>query len=369
MLFLRCSCLFACTLIFAACGPNVDVSTHTEIGKEYPGPDEARIAEETTELVLSSIKEKYSGQDKMLRDAHPFAHGCVRATFTVQNDVPDALKHGVFAEPKTYNAWVRFSEGATNPKPDAEGGIRGMGIKLTGVPGAKIQDDEKNTQDLLLISNPVLPVGDPGEYLALFRAALAGKPMSYFFGGMPWNWKLGALGIVSDIRGKEIPSMLSIRYWSTVPFQLGDGAVKYSARPCDAEAAAAATVPENPSDRYLRETMAAHLKEKKACFEFMVQPQTDPQAMPIEDPAVVWDETESPFVTVAKVEIPVQTFDSEAQNAFCENLTFNPWHSLPAHRPLGGINRVRKIAYDRIARFRLEQNQVQRVEPTGNETF
>lgn len=366
---LRTTTLLAGALMLAACGPKVDIPADAEIGKEYPAPNEAQVAEDTAELVLSSIQERYPEGERMLRDAHPFAHGCVRATFSVRNDVPAEMKHGVFANPNTYKAWIRFSEGNVTPKPDAEGGIRGMAVKLTGVPGAKIQTDEVATQDFLVISNPVLPVGDPGEYLALFQAALAKKPMSYFFGGAPWNWKLGALGIVSDIRGKEIPSMLLIRYWSTVPYKLGDRAVKYSTRPCDQEAAAAAKVPEDPSDRYLRETMSAHLKEKSACFEFMVQPQTDPVAMPVEDPAVEWDENESPFVTVAKIEIPVQTFDSPAQAEFCENLTFNPWHSLPAHRPLGGINRVRKVAYDKIAKFRLSKNGVARREPTGNEVF
>jgi len=364
--------LFATLLLMltaSGCGPRVDIPADAELGKEYAAAGEEQIAEETAQLVLNSIKEKYRDGQRTLRDAHPFAHGCVRATFTVQENVPAGMKHGVFAAPGSFPAWIRFSEGSTKPKPDADGGIRGMGIKLSGVPGAKIQNDEQRTQDFLVISNPVLPVGDPGEYLALFRAALAGKPMGYFFGGAPWNWKLGALGIVSDIRGKEIPSMLQINYWSTVPFQLGKDAVKYSARPCDHDAAAAATVPENPSDHYLRETMAAHLKEKSACFEFMIQTQTDAQKMPVEDPAVVWDETASPFVTVAKIEIPKQTFDTAAQKEFCENLTFNPWHSLPAHRPLGGINRVRKVAYDRIAKYRLEKNKIPRKEPNGNERF
>ena len=31
---------------------------------------------------------------------------------------------------------------------------RGMAIKLTGVPGEKLMDDEKHTQDFVLISHP-----------------------------------------------------------------------------------------------------------------------------------------------------------------------------------------------------------------------
>lgn len=128
-------------------------------------------------------------------------------------------------------------------------------------------------------------------------------------------------------------------------------------------------MPEYPGDRYLRETMVEQLSAGDACFDFMVQTQGDPRMMPIEDPAVEWDENMSPFVTVAKVRIPAQRFDSPAQDRFCENLTLNPFNSLEAHRPLGGINRVRKAVYDRIAEFRLGKNQVQRSEPTGSERF
>ncbi len=33
----------------------------------------------------------------------------------------------------------------------------------------------------------------------------------------------------------------------------------------------------------------------------------------------------------------------------CEDLSFSLWHSLPEHRPLGLVNRVRKTAYRRSA--------------------
>jgi hypothetical protein len=55
--------------------------------------------------------------------------------------------------------------------------------------------------------------------------------------------------------------------------------------------------------------------------------------------------------------------------AFCENLAFNPWRSLPEHRPLGGINRVRKDLYQELAKFRHQRNGVSYTEPTGDENF
>ncbi|MEQ9366974.1 MAG: catalase family protein, partial [Leptospirales bacterium] len=349
-------------------GPYVEIPEDVELGQEYEFPGEAAIAEETAQLMIRSIQERHKDDDRTLRDAHPFAHGCVRGSFNVQKDVPADMRHGVFAASNSYPVWIRFSNGGVKRKPDIEGDIRGMGIKLTGVPGPKV-GPEKNTQDFLVITNPVMPAGDPGEYLELFKAAIGGEPMSYFLGGMPWDWKLSAFRKVIQIRSREIPSMLSTRYWSTVPYRLGETAVKYSVRPCEDSSAANAAMPEYPGDRYLRETMVEHLSEESACFDFMIQPQIDARMMPVEDPAVEWDEALSPFVTVAKIEIPAQKFDVPAQDRFCENLTLNPFNSLEAHRPLGGLNRVRKAVYDRIAEYRLKQNGVTRAEPTGAERF
>jgi hypothetical protein len=60
---------------------------------------------------------------------------------------------------------------------------------------------------------------------------------------------------------------------------------------------------------------------------------------------------------------------SPAQAVFCENLSFSPWHSLPEHRPLGLVNRVRKVAYREISKLRHDLNKAPPQEPTGNETF
>lgn len=360
-------------VMVAGHGPYVDIPEDAVLGQEYPGPEEQRITDETAQLMVDHITERDAGQ-AMKRDAHPYAHGCVRATFTVLPELPAKLRHGVLAEPRSYAAWLRYSNGAVKRKPDKEGDIRGMAVKLMGVPGPKLGPVEKSSQDFLLINHPVMPVGDPGEYLALFQAALAGKPFSYFFSGAPWNWKLSAFRKVAAIRGKKIPNMLAIRYWSTTPYRLGDAAVKYSARPCaDAEGRLPAhvpnAVPENPADDYLRRTMVQQLQSGGACFEFLVQPQVDPRAQPIEDPAVEWNEAAAPFTAVARIEISDQSFDTPAQHAFCENLTFNPWNSLEEHRPLGGINRVRKRAYERVSEYRLQKNGAQHREPTGTEKF
>jgi hypothetical protein len=86
--------------------------------------------------------------------------------------------------------------------------------------------------------------------------------------------------------------------------------------------------------------------------------------MPIENGLVSWAEESSPFLKIASIKILRQRFASSEQLEDCDNLSFTPWHSLPEHRPLGSISRVRRLVYDAISKFRHQKNQVPREEPT-----
>ena len=88
--------------------------------------------------------------------------------------------------------------------------------------------------------------------------------------------------------------------------------------------------------------------------------------MPVEDPTVEW--TSDP-IHVATISVYPQTFDSPQQMAFVENGVWSPWHHLPDHRPLGGINRARKPVYADSSSLRRQTNAVTPSEPTGREAF
>jgi hypothetical protein len=181
------------------------------------------------------------------------------------------------------------------------------------------------------------------------------------------DWELRGLTTLLGMISHKVANPLDARYFSTTPYKLGTSAVKYSARPCTA--ATEPMVPANPGPNFLREALQGQLRSHDACFEFLVQPQTDPRAMPIEDPTVEWSESKSPFVKVATLRIPAQTFDTPEQNAACENMTYTPWHSLEAHRPLGNQNRARRTIYQQLSGLRQAMNGSPHIEPTGHETF
>jgi hypothetical protein len=128
-------------------------------------------------------------------------------------------------------------------------------------------------------------------------------------------------------------------------------------------------IPAKPAENYLHDALKRTLSDGAWTFDFMVQAQTDPHRMPIEDATVKWPERLSPYVPVATLRIPAQTFDSDEQMAFADALRFNPWHSLPEHRPLGNSNRARLTMYYELAKLRQRMNSVEHVEPTGEETF
>ena len=158
---------------------------------------------------------------------------------------------------------------------------------------------------------------------------------------------------------------MSISYWSTQPYQFGSqtAAVKYHLRPSSENIIVNEDLLE---DDYLRINLAQTLYDHQAAFDFYVQLQSDPDAMPIEDPTVPW---ESPYIKLATLIIPPQTFDDPEQFAFGENLSFNSWHSLPEHRPLGSFNRVRKRVYEALSAYRHEKNHEPVFEPEDSVDF
>ena len=107
--------------------------------------------------------------------------------------------------------------------------------------------------------------------------------------------------------------------------------------------------------------MVKSLGKAPACFDFMVQFQTDPIKMPIENSSVTWNEVQSPFIKVATITIDNQPFRSDERMKSCEAMTFNPWQTIDAHKPLGGINRVRKAVYSETSGFRHSQNKLRGV--------
>jgi hypothetical protein len=353
-----------------------------KLGEEsVPDGEEAAIGR----VVQASVKLlDQKARPLVPRDQHPKQHGCVRAEFVVEPDLPPEYRVGLFREPKTYPAWIRLSNGGQQDdrKPDAHG----MVIKLMGVEGRKILEGEEGatTHDFLLVDNPVFFIRDAIEYGAFSGPLVKAKGkhpslvrfLLFFLPGklrelgtlflLFFLWgRIGRLLVLLKFVSKRIASPLTTRYWSTTPSLFGEGgpAMKFSAVPV----LAGGQRPAGASADYLREVMKAHLMGQAASFEFRVQLQKDPRAQPVEDSTVLWDEASCPFVTVARIHIKPQDFDTPERMAFGENLSFTPWHAIPEHRPLGGINRTRRAVYTTLSKLRHELNEVPMQEPSAEQ--
>jgi hypothetical protein len=339
------------------------------LGEEYiPVDEEAQI--DQIVALHRDVQEKADRKHTPIpRGQHPKQHGLVRAQFIVEPNLPADLCHGVLSQPQTFQALIRFSN--SRSQNDNNRDAHGMAIKLLGVKGEKVLETEQDaqTQDFIMIDNPIFFVKNVHDYVPLmksFHRVATGNFLTKGFTGLKIllspNYKYRLLRATGS---KRPESPLQIRYWSTTPSRLGPGAMKFSARP---ELAGIAPPAKSKSKDKLRFAMSEHLKQHEALFDFLVQLQTDPVTMPVEDPTVPWDDGAAPLIKVATIRIPIQSFESKEQMEFGENLSFTPWHAVADLRPLGGINRARKKVYEAISARRHELNGVPMEEPSLSAT-
>jgi hypothetical protein len=328
---------------------------------------------------------KYLEQSKpaaiFRRDAHSKAHGCVTATVHVSDKLPHDVKGvGIFEPGEKYQAWIRYSSGNGMVQSDEQKDARGMAIKLMNVPGEKMLNSThgKNdmTQDFLMINFPDFFLSTLEEYQLFAKLQADNDPFKYFTPGwniFKWRWKQMWIGV--GVLGQRPFDGLTLNplyehYHSMTPYALGVSAhgeqpreplnvVRHSV-----EGVSCKDLESNPNvhigkqntkgGNFLRKNMNTHLDQAEACFKFNLHFQDSLKNMPIEDPTISW--TDARVVHAATITIPKQQFDTDEQNKFCEDMAFSPWHGLPAHRPVGAINRIRKAVYEEISLYRHMRN-------------
>ncbi|MEO8764227.1 MAG: catalase family protein [Ginsengibacter sp.] len=337
-------------------------------GKEYPEKDEDKFAYKIISLLQNQVLRLYEkGTSKQLRQIHPKMNGCVKAEFIIEKDLSDDLRVGMFKEPQSFPAWIRFSNGDTKPLPDWKKDIRGFAIKIMNVPGEKIVESKKNggNHDFILMNTKNFVSKKVRHFFRILKVVTVPyKPGTFF---PKFFAVLRSVPILARATKAKIKSNhpFEILYFSTVPFRFGveTKAVKYAVTPSEKNQL---VYTDKINKDFLRANMAATLLQHEISYDFLVQFQTDPVKMPIEDPTVVWN---SPFIKLATIRIPTQDMDTTERNDFGDNLSFNSWHALPEHRPLGNFNRARKIIYAEMYAFRHKHNKLTDVEPEATSDF
>jgi len=328
------------------------------LNTEYPPADEAADIQRMVELVMELHHPQTDG--RVLRAQHAKDTGCVKAQLIVETGLAEEYRFGVFKEPRTYNnVVIRFSNASEFAESDSSGTPRGMAVKVLNVDGERaIEGDGDSSQDFLLVDSPAFIFSAVKDYTALFALRRRLKNDKLALGAYAFSYPRQAFNVVAA-KSHKIKGSLIRQYWSMAPFQLGPRAVKFSAKPRDVNFRP--PLPDGPGhvDNFLFKALATHLKDNDASFDFMVQFQTDPERMKIEDAMVEWKDSDSAFHKVATVLIPSQNLGSPENRSFrdsCEGLSFTPWHALADHRPLGGLNRLRRVAYEASVKRRLQQS-------------
>lgn len=318
------------------------------LGQQQLQGNEGPLANEMAEFIIKVSQARHpSGTIKRFNQAKSL--GCFDGQFIVNDDLPDSFKVGIFAQPNTYSATARFANASTLD--DSEKDLRGLSVRVSGFDGQAIWG-EQGKQDFITNSYPVLFAASPEEFYDFIQAQFEDSILSYFLN--PFDSHLNALFILLQARDRP-NSPFDIQFWSTTAFRFGaeEQAIKYSFKPCSSYQS---PEPETYGSDYLSAAMQTHLTNANVCFDFMVQLQKDPENMPIEDPYVEWKEEESAFIPLAKLIIEDQDFRSEQSMAKCEAMTFNPWQSIAEHQPLGRLNIVRLLIYQKLAEFRQQRS-------------
>ena len=334
--------------------------------------EERRLTDAITAIIRQFIDRRFSeGRRPALRDAHAKATGCVRASFRVDGDLDPALQQGVFIPGREYAAWIRFSNGNSEINGSRYPDARGMAMKLVGVGGTKLLDDETDTQDFVMADNPVFFVDD----LERYKDTL----IEFHSGG-----RIRQLVSIRRLMGRErylaidntfhwITNPLFRQYWSMTAYRLGVAptrkmAIKFTAKP-RLEAGDKAFNWSVFLSRGFSLTGEAGktLAMRDVVFDFYIQRYVDDRT-PVEDTGTRWEESVATPEHVATIVIPRQDVPSNERDRLCENMSFNPWHCLPEHKPLGVVNRARKRIYLEISTHRRRLNDPALTVPTGTGT-
>jgi len=320
------------------------------------------------------------------RDAHPKHYGLVKATFIVDEQIPVALRHGLFLEPETqFEAVIRFSNGHPIVGHDLVHDLRGFAMKvLLGPqrPGAAppFLDDAEDlgaTHDFVMATGEAFFGRDAVDFVDFPEASENGlKVIRYFFRRFPRRLRGGWQMLAAQACPR---SPLDAHFFSQSPYRLGPHCVKYQVRRLVSRRvkhdpwyrwfgirhllATIVTLISFTSRRLaqrlpgfdvLRSSLQHDLRSERATLEFLVQRWPDLARLPvwaIENATRRWD---APWVRVARIEIPSGQVDvgTDENLARAERINFTPWRALLEHQPLGSINRARLAIYREMSAFR-----------------
>jgi len=337
---------------------------------EHPEADEAAVAQQLAETMLGISKKVYDDTGHANRSVHLKSHALLFGEMTVAEGLPEYLAQGLFAKGGTYPVTMRFSSTPGDLLPDAVSTPRGLAIKVTGMDGDFIPSDQNPpSQDFLMVNGPAFQAPNAKAFLknlkllaattdkgegakAILSKVLRGTEKIIEAAG-------GSSGKIRGMGGEPATHPLGETYFTQVPLLYGAYMGKVSLAPVspDLQSLKGKEINVDDDPYALRMAMLEYFANKGGEWDVKVQLCTDLKTMPIEDASVPWPEEKSPYMTVARIKVgPQKAWDDERSSLIDDSMSFSPWHCLAAHRPIGSVMRVRKLAYEMSAQYRLQKN-------------
>lgn len=343
--------------------PNAPVEYDASLETEEP--TEAATGAAMVETLRGISETTYKNSGRASRSVHAKSHGVLKATLHVAPGLPPALAQGLFAEPKSYPVTIRLSTIPGDVLDDKVSTPRGMAIKVSAENGQRLPNsDGDGTQDFLMVNGPAFGAANAKGFLKSLKllAATTDKVPKLKQAASAVlrsaERAIEALGGKSariiSLGGHPLTNVLGEIYFAQVPILYGPYIAKFSCVPVSPDLVALKNAPVDMHDNpdALRDAVKRHFSKNNSAWELRVQLCTDLQTMPIEDSSIVWPVSASSYITVARIVAPIQSVQELEVGASDDTLSFSPWNSLNAHRPLGSINRVRRAAYQMSAGFR-----------------
>lgn len=339
-------------------------------GMEQPEADEAETIDALRDVFLDMARTVAAAEGHAHRAVHAKGQALLKGKLQIADNLPEELAHGLFAAPGAYEAVVRFSSPPAEQLPDTVSTPRAIALKILGVPGERVaESEEQHSQDFLMVNGPAFTSPGPKGFLrstkllaattermprtkAVISAALRGGERLLEAAG-------GGSGKIKGMGGEPQTHPMGEAFFSQVPFRFGPYVAKFCLRPVSATLQSLSGAPVENSEDSQRDAIQDALASGRTelVWELCAQLCRDEQTMPIEDASVEWPQEQSPFIAVATLHVPPQVSWDDAESPGIEDrLAFSPWHALQAHRPLGALNRARRVVMAASRAHRSQHN-------------
>ncbi len=313
----------------------------------------------TERYIAGSVTSEGTG--RAVRAAHAQGYGLVKGEVEIPSRLPAEHAQGIYAKPGRHGALIRFSNGSAHVGADAGlGSTTGLSLKIFGVDGPTLLDDDPNTGtfDYANINAPIFFCNTVEHYL--FIQDLVTDAPTYFSQGRPGahrffrEWVTGKGTLAQDqwawdeflafLTLAQIPAvnLLLSTYWTMGSVRHGDyiAKLRIAPAPAFAERVIQRSLDLESAREVSRPALVAELQARPYEFDIQVQLCADLARMPVEDLTVNWPEKLSPFVTVAKLRIPQQDISGPDSLEKLDALSFSPWRVTADHAPLGNMMRA-----------------------------